>query len=688
MSDSGPPTSPELASLLDEAGREAKRYGHGEIAAAHVAAALARNDPEDFAKRFGDDARPALDRILASLPATYATPTPSASVTEAFAQASRADAPIDDLLTWLRSTLGDLQESPADAPAAGSDDAAPVTGDVEPTTSSRPGWFDGVIDVVDPDDQILGREDLVTEVLISLGRKTPAVPCLVGQSGSGRSAVLAAVKRRLDDDRTKGVLAGATVLRLRPEAARHDAGLIERVGRALDATDILAIDDLDFVAGLGTQAPDMKVLSAVHTLVVEHRVRLIVTLEQGVLTELEVLEPDLVTALHRIDLPPLDPDDLRALTAAKADDLAEFHGVAVPDQVVDAAISPPPPNATVAHPGLAIDRLDSACAAAAVRGADAVETSDLPGISVAARQVLDGDRLRLALEREVLGQALALDRVIRRLAVTRAQLDLRPERPDGVFLFVGPTGVGKTQMAKALCRELYGGHERLIRLDMSEYAEEWSLSRLIGPQPGYVGSTEPDSWLTTKVRNSPDTVILLDEIEKAHPDIWNTFLQVFDDGRLTDSRGNVASFADTVIVMTSNIGSRAFSQVPTGFVVDRDPAADDERAREAVREIMRPELVNRLDEIVVFHPLDRATIAAIADKEVGDTVQRLAKRGYALTVTPEVVQFLADEGYDQHYGARHLQRNVEKHLLEPLVRHQPGTYTTTLLDGSVEWVAE
>ena len=152
---------------------------------------------------------------------------------------------------------------------------------------------------------------------------------------------------------------------------------------------------------------------------------------------------------------------------------------------------------------------------------------------------IDFDGLRAELNRSVIGQEHVIDKIAERLCLTRVELDLRPDRPDAVFLLVGPTGVGKTELSLAICEELFGDRDRMIRLDMSEYVQEWSVSRLTGPQPGYVGSTEPSTWLTTRIMNQPSTVLLLDEVEKAHPIVWNTFLQVFDAGRLTDSRGLV-----------------------------------------------------------------------------------------------------------------------------------------------------
>ena len=294
-------------------------------------------------------------------------------------------------------------------------------------------------------------------------------------------------------------------------------------------------------------------------------------------------------------------------------------------------------------------------------------------------RMLEGEREKLlrmeeALGRRVIGQREAVEAVSN--AVRRARAGLNdPNRPLGSFLFLGPTGVGKTELTKALASFLFDDDQAMVRIDMSEFMEKHSVARLIGAPPGYVGYDE-GGVLTEAVRRRPYQVILFDEVEKAHPDVFNVLLQVLDDGRLTDGQGRVVDFKNTLIILTSNLGSQALSILPEG--ADSEGARDQVMA--AVRAHFRPEFLNRLDEIVLFDRLSRDNMDGIVDIQIAQLAQRLAARGVTLEVDAAARTWLANRGYDPVYGARPLKRVIQKAVQDPLAEKLLGG---EILDGAV-----
>ena len=295
------------------------------------------------------------------------------------------------------------------------------------------------------------------------------------------------------------------------------------------------------------------------------------------------------------------------------------------------------------------------------------------------------------LHRRVVGQDEAVEAVAG--AVLRARSGLKdPRRPIGSFIFIGPTGVGKTELARALSEALFDSEENMVRIDMSEYQEKHSVARLIGAPPGYVGYEE-GGQLTEAIRRKPYCVILFDEIEKAHPEVFNTLLQLLDDGRLTDSKGRTVNFKDTVVIMTSNLGS--------SYLLDsiRSGRSDDEEMRELVmaelRKNFRPEFLNRIDEIVMFRPLGRDEIVKIIDLQLADINRRLADRQIRLRITDAAKEYIADTTYVPEYGARPVKRFLQKQLETELGRmiikdaiHEGSTAVVGVEQGSLAIRAE
>ncbi|MBI4227895.1 MAG: ATP-dependent Clp protease ATP-binding subunit, partial [Candidatus Omnitrophica bacterium] len=279
-------------------------------------------------------------------------------------------------------------------------------------------------------------------------------------------------------------------------------------------------------------------------------------------------------------------------------------------------------------------------------------------------------RMEDELHKRVIGQQEAIEGIAN--AVRRSRAGLKdPKRPIGSFVFLGPTGVGKTLLARALAEFLFGDEEAIIQVDKSEYMEKFNVSRLVGAPPGYVGYEE-GGQLTERVRRRPYSVVLLDEIEKAHPDVFNLLLQVLEEGRLTDSFGRKVDFKNVVLIMTSNLGAELLrKQGSLGFTAPKeDVTYQDIKAKllDEVKRTFKPEFLNRIDEIVVFRPLTRDDLQQIVELEVADVKRRLKERQVEIELTPEAKEFLIGQGFDQAYGARPLKRTIQRYLEDPLAQ--------------------
>jgi ATP-dependent Clp protease ATP-binding subunit ClpC len=370
----------------------------------------------------------------------------------------------------------------------------------------------------------------------------------------------------------------------------------------------------------------------------------------------------------------------RACAVVRLSQTAAFSGAPVPAPSLaarEAGSTPPMAAGGAAAAGSAAGAASTEAAADLPAAVDAtVDESDvaqalhqMTGIPMG--QIAGQEQDRLArmeeiLHQRVVGQDAAIGALAR--AVRRARAGLKdPKRPIGSFLFLGPSGVGKTESALALAEFLFGAEDAVVTLNMSEYMEKHNVARLIGAPPGYVGYEE-GGQLTERVRQRPYAVVLLDEVEKAHPDVYDLFLQVLDQGQLQDSRGRVVSFRNTVIVMTSNLGSRALTypeQLPAG--VDAKAAV-----MQAVRDHFRPEFLNRLDGIIVFDPLDRDALGKILDLMLGKTGKQLAAQGIALDLTSPARQWLLDQYDEPEYGARPLNRIVQTHVKDAIAERLIG----------------
>ena len=314
----------------------------------------------------------------------------------------------------------------------------------------------------------------------------------------------------------------------------------------------------------------------------------------------------------------------------------------------------------------------------------------IPVNKIAQTEINKLSKLPELIKGKVIGQDQAVAKVVKAIQRNRAGLK-DPNKPIGSFIFLGQTGVGKTQLAKVLARELFDSDDALVRIDMSEYMEKFAISRLVGAPPGYVGYEE-GGQLTEKIRRKPYAVVLLDEIEKAHPDVFNMLLQVLDDGYLTDSLGRKIDFRNTIIIMTSNIGARKLKDFGSGvgFGTSAAVAQEADHAKgvieNALKKAFAPEFLNRIDDVIVFNALEKEDINKIIDIELVKLIDRIKDLGYTLKLTDKAKDYIADKGFDKQYGARPLNRAIQKYVEDALAEEiinakiQEGDIITMDLD--------
>lgn len=691
--------------LLDEAKSERKRVGGEDLSLVHLALVLSSRRA-DLAKALGgrdylvglvgDPHLAGKDKVVAIL----------GGVVNNADSLDRLGKALVELLPKQMTDLGPGHSGRSVAtPLREADDASTTESDSSktgpgmnsqrsdplpstPGLDSLPLWVLEYGEVTAPR-PTLGRDRTVRQIIERIGRAIrPVTPLIAGGQGTGRTTLTAALAEYLQAPEYQGPLKGMGVFRvLGHKLGSTDASAeILKVVREIGPDSILVIDDLEVAATLIGDSRDLSFLRTLRALVADQRPRVVLLIDETYVSQLEGASPELFGEIDVIPLPLLDAPEQRAIVDEKADELERIHGVAISEDCREVALGQRLIQQGPSHPGLAVTRLDGACVFTRLDGRTDMWPADINGKTPTDSGPLATQHLVEILSAGVRGQHAAVERVARRLALTRNKLDLRAQRPDGVFLLVGPTGVGKTELARVLARDLLGSEDRMVRLDMSEYSQEWSISKIGGPPPGYVGARNPDAWLTTKVLARPDTVVLLDEFEKADPAVWNVFLQVFDDGRLTDSIGRTVDFSSVIFLLTSNLGTRDAIRSPIGFASQTDAGADfEQRQIDEVKRGLSPELVNRLDEIIVFRSLDRQAIMEIARQQVDRLLAVYRQRGFDLSVDDKVIEFVGESGYDPAFGARHLLRNIERILLEPLVGLTGERMVAHLEDANVVW---
>jgi len=563
---------------------------------------------------------------------------------------------------------------------------------------------------------IIGRREEIKQMARILLRKQKSNPLLVGEPGVGKTSVVEGLAlhvvapdapKQIRDFRIVEVMFSSLLAgtKFRGDLEERIRKLIEEVES--DPLLVLFFDEIHTLLGAGGDGGFAGGTSdLLKPALARGTFRCIGATVPDEYRRIIVKDPAFERRFQPVDIAEPTPEQTRAILEGLRKSYEEHHSVTVTDGALDAAV-----ELSVKYlpsrrlPDKARDLIDQAAVTKrfttfspqdTVQGGETVDAEDVAGVvaewtGIPVEAMTSDQRSRLlempdVLSKRVLGQEQAVSAVVQVVQAAFAQLT-NPERPHGVFLFAGPTGVGKTELAKALAAFLFHDVKHLLRFDMSEYMEEHSVSKLIGSPPGYVGHSQGGQF-TEAVRRTPYCVILLDEIEKAHPKVLDIFLQVFDDGRLTDSSGLTADFRNSIIIMTTNLGhgpgGRLISGEGLGFQPQADePESDEEQEkaqaeflRKAFRSHLRPELLNRINRIVPFQPLGPDEIRAIIDKLFLAIRARMEEKGIAISLAQESYDTLMQFGYKPEWGAREMERTLESRIVQPLAR--------SMLDGKLQ----
>jgi len=539
---------------------------------------------------------------------------------------------------------------------------------------------------------IIGRDSEIEQMIEILLCKTKNNVMILGDSGVGKTSLVHGLIQRIKRDDVPEKLKGKRIIQIHFSpliaGAKLRGQFEERVMKLLkkikDEDCISFIDDIHTISSnMAVRTSGLDVISLLKPAMERGEIQIIATSSFDEYRNSLEKELSFIRNFQIIKLEELSSEDTIKVIFSRKDSIEEHHNVKIWTNDIPKMVE----NVKIYLrdrflPDKALDVLDRASSKVAlkysrgekkdnvVREMDFAEViSELSGIPIAKISTSLKDKLlnlEETLKKRVVGQDEAIENLSRAIRTAKLNLDTHTKRPDGVFLFIGPTGVGKTELAKALADALFGDEDKLIRLDMSEYMEKFTYSRLVGSPPGYVGYYDQNQ-LTDLVRQKPYCVILIDEIEKADPQLLNIFLQVFDAGRLTDGKGKTAYFDNATIIMTSNIGTSLYSKVNVGYESSgRMNRVSRSQLMKEIKKFFPPEFLNRLDEIIFFKPLTMDDLKKIVLLQLEDVRKRLQKEGKELIITESAIETIVRNGYSEEYGARNISREIRRSALDKI----------------------
>ncbi len=538
---------------------------------------------------------------------------------------------------------------------------------------------------------IIAREKEIREILEILNSDSRRNLLLVGDSGVGKSALIRLLAHKIIDNDIPESMKGKNLMEINfvslVTGTKYRGQFEEKVVKLLsefkDKKNILILEDIHLMMSQGAaRGTSMDLVNILKQFMRDGDIQVIATTSYEEFKSVIERDNSLMAFFQRMFIKPLSPEQTIKILKYECEKVFESDRISISDELIEQIVENSRGNIMgKKFPDAPLLILERVISKSRLKDRDKDEdayTVTIEDISEVLSDILNlpdpdlsftlKDRLtnlESRINKKIVGQKEAIRKLTSGIIVSKLGYDIKDERPDGVFLFVGPTGVGKSETALTLSKYLYGSTDNLVRIDMSEYMERFTYSRFVGAAPGYVGYND-STQLTDKIRQNPYSVILLDEIEKADYQLLNIFLQVFDAGRLTDARGNVIDFSHATIIMTSNIGTDLFSKTKPGYQPGEDEEVTQISLKKALKKYFSPEFLNRIDEIVVFRNLESEDIKKIINIQLKGTVKKLKKQGKILKVTEKLIDHIVSKGFSREYGARNISRTIKNLLLEKI----------------------